>query len=273
MRKLNARGLPDWSENQELQNHASPHPAEPAIRVLTGYGRIVPKKSPQQGFIFRLIAFLAHLQLIYLVKSAKHWRLFLILYVFFKGAVALGIITAVAFVTHFPLLFPPLGPSAFILFNTPMSPNASPKNVILSHTVAALSGLTALHLLVLIFPEAHLSNPQILSWPRVAVIGLAMGLTGALILALRCPHPPAAATALIVALGYFETPIKVLGLLLALVLLVLQAFLFNRILGGMPYPLWKCDPKIARDYGELAGIGDETSSFWQRLTIKVFQRR
>ena len=46
-----------------------------------------------------------------------------------------------------PLLFPPLGPSAFILFYTPMSVAASPRNVIMAHFLAVGAGLGALHLL------------------------------------------------------------------------------------------------------------------------------
>lgn len=54
---------------------------------------------------------------------------------------------------------------------------------------------------------------------------------------LRAPHPPAGATTLIVSLGILTAPWQLAVLMLAVVLLTVQAFVINR-LAGIPYPLW-----------------------------------
>lgn len=69
---------------------------------------------------------------------------------------------------------------------------------------------------------------------------------------LNVPHPPAAATAMIVALGVVTRPAYLVVLEAAVALLVGQAIVINR-LTGVRYPLWTNapTPKI----GALAGRG------------------
>ncbi|MBD3335826.1 MAG: hypothetical protein GF355_09955 [Candidatus Eisenbacteria bacterium] len=257
-----------------MRSDSDPRRREASIPADLPVSRHVQQRcEPKHNTSFRIIRFFTHLQLAYLIRSKEHARTFGILYVFFQGALALGIITAAAFLTKFPLLFPPLGPSAFILFSTPMAPGAAPRNVILSHTIACAAGLLALYGIGLLFPGAHLQDPAVMNWPRVWVIALAMGMTGALMMVSRTMHPPAAATALIAALGHLGSPVRVIGLLAAVVLLVIQAYLFNRVVGGLPYPLWRSDPAVMRHYGCLAGIPDGATTFWQRMTERVFLRR
>jgi len=55
------------------------------------------------------------------------------------------------------------------------------------------------------------------------------------------PHPPAGATTLIVSLGILREPWQLAVLMLAVVLLVIQGFVINR-LAGIPYPLWSPRP-------------------------------
>ena len=50
-------------------------------------------------------------------------------------------------------------------------------------------------------------------------------------------HPPAAATTLIISLGIITTPVHLLIIELAVVALVLQAIVVNR-LAGVDYPIW-----------------------------------
>ena len=229
--------------------------------------------GPQYGFLFRVVAFFSRLQLSYLFRNIDNPNFLVILFVFTAGTTALGIITLVAYLTQLPLLFPPLGPTAFILFYTPMSVTASPRNTILAHTIAVAAGLLALWSIELAAPQANLSDPSVMNWYRVLAIALAMGLVSIAMIALRCVHPPAAASALIAAMGYLGNIVQVLGLPTAVVLLVFEALLFNRLLGGLPYPLWRSDPKISRMYGMLAGIPDAQGTFWQQLTGKIFQKR
>lgn len=235
--------------------------------------RKVPRSGPQGSLLFRTVAFFSRLQLRYLLQNVGNPHLLVIIFVFVAGASSLGIITVAAYLTRLPLLFPPLGPSAYILFHTPMSVTASPRNVVLSHIMAVATGLLWLRLAVWLFPEATLNDPSVLNWYRVAVIALSMGLIGVLMVSLKCTHPPAAASAMIAAMGYLTDFVHILGLIAAVVLLVMDAFFFNRVLGGLPYPVWRADPKISRSYGVLAGIPDTEATFWQQMAVKIFQRR
>ena len=51
------------------------------------------------------------------------------------------------------------------------------------------------------------------------------------------PHAPAGATTLIAALGLLRTPGQLTVLMIAVVLMILQGIVINR-LAGLPYPLW-----------------------------------
>lgn len=75
------------------------------------------------------------------------------------------------------------------------------------------------------------------SWPRVIAAALSLGLTAGLMVLLKSPHPPAGATTLIVSLGILTQPWQLGLLMIAVVLLTLQAIGINR-LAGIPYPLW-----------------------------------
>ncbi|NNG01295.1 MAG: HPP family protein [Desulfobacteraceae bacterium] len=232
-----------------------------------------PVRGPQQTFFYRLVAFFSKFQLSYLYRRHRHRDLITILYLFFSGMVALGTITLMAFLTNLMLLFPPLGPSAFILFYTPLSEAASPRNLILSHTVALLSGLGALTLSQTLFPAFIETAPTAMNWPHLLAIVLAMGTVSLGMVLIRCVHPPAAATALIAAMGYLDSLIQIGGVLLAVLLLAMEACLFNRLLGGLPYPVWRFDPKIEKTFRSLAGHPAFTETRWQKLAQKTFHRR
>lgn len=230
-------------------------------------------RGPQHTLFFRVVAFFSRLQLWYLVRQIGNAQTLMILFIFLAGAVALGTISIVAYLTRLPLLFPQLGPSAFIIFHTPMSVTASPRNVILSHTLGVASGLLALWLVGWIYPLAGLSDPFVMNWYRILAIALTMGISGVILVSVKCVHPPAAASALIAAMGFLNSTEQVLGVIGAVTLLVLEAMVFNRIIGGLPYPLWRADPKVARNFGTLAGIPESETTFWRQLAIKTFQRR
>lgn len=54
---------------------------------------------------------------------------------------------------------------------------------------------------------------------------------------LKVPHPPAGATTLIVSLGILATPARLAVLMLAVVALITQGLVINR-LAGIDCPLW-----------------------------------
>jgi hypothetical protein len=90
---------------------------------------------------------------------------------------------------------------------------------------------------------------------------------------LKSAHPPAAASALIAAMGYLDDFYKILGILVAVVLLAIEGYFLNHVLGGLPYPLWRADPKVVQEYGVLAGIPRSGEDFWGQLVSRTFQRR
>ena len=230
-------------------------------------------RGPQHSFLFRMIAFFSRLQFGYMLRSRGYPRFLVMTFVFASGATALGTITIIAYLTELPLLFPPLGPSAFILFYTPMSISASPRSVILSHTLAVAAGLSSLWMFKLLLSQANLYDPTVMNGYRVIVIALSMGVICLIMITIKCVHPPAAASALIAAMGYLQYVEQILGFIVAVIFLVLEGVFFIKILGGLPYPFWRADPQVARNYGELAGIPATGINFWQQLAMKSYQRR
>ena len=240
-------------------------------RNLKGLGR----PAPQTSFLFKVLALLTHCQLRYLTRNFKNVKAVIIAFVVVEGIVAIGTIAAVARLTNFPLLFPPLGPSAFILFFTPMAARASPRNCVLAHTSGVIAGLLSLQLSLFLFSQTGLVSGSGSNWAQILAICLAMGLICGFMIGFNCSHPPAAATALMGAMGYFNSVPHVIGILSAVLFLVIEAFVFNRILGGLPYPFWASDDKILNKYGALAGLpsSDSRSSIWSEFADKVFERR
>jgi len=80
-----------------------------------------------------------------------------------------------------------------------------------------------------------------LGWTRVLATALSLSATGAVMILLNVPHPPAAATTLIVSLGVISRPAYLVVLEAAVALLVAQAIIINR-LTGVRYPFWASVP-------------------------------
>jgi CBS domain-containing membrane protein len=156
---------------------------------------------------------------------------------------AAGLTTAVAgvaaMVLHRPLIFPSIGPTVFVLFESPMEPEASPRNTLLGHGAALVIGYAT----VSAFGLAHTAFVfRGLSASRAAAAAVSVGLTEALLVFLRAPHPPAGATALIVSLGLLATPVDLLSLALGVALVTAVAWALNRAL-GIPVPVWSPVPE------------------------------
>ena len=152
-----------------------------------------------------------------------------------NGCISIGLMSVLAVLTHSPFVFPSLGPTAFLFFYTPTAPSASPRNTLIGHAVGAGAGY-----LSLVVTGLTMAGPALaagVTWPRVIAAGLSLGLTSGLMVLFKSPHPPAGATTLIISLGILTKPWQLLLLLVAVVVLTLQAFAINR-LAGIPYPLW-----------------------------------
>jgi len=66
------------------------------------------------------------------------------LFAFTNGLISIGVMAAAALVTGAPLIFPSLGPTAFLLFYTPLQPAASPRNTLGGHLIGAAAGYLSL---------------------------------------------------------------------------------------------------------------------------------
>lgn len=159
----------------------------------------------------------------------------LALFSFINGCISIGIMSALALITHTPFIFPSLGPTAFLFFYTPTAPSASPRNTIIGHAIGICAGYFSL-----VVTGLTMAGPALtvgVTWPRVIAAALSLGLTSGLMVLFKSPHPPAGATTLIVSLGILTQPWQLVVLMIAVLLLTLQALAINR-LAGIPYPFW-----------------------------------
>jgi CBS-domain-containing membrane protein len=154
---------------------------------------------------------------------------------FLNGLLTIGILAAVAMTTDTPSLFPSLGPTAFLLFSTPMLAAASPRNSIEGHLIGVVAGYLSLVLFGLTDDPATILEG--VTGRRVGAAALSLALTSGFMVWLQRPHPPAGATTLIISLGLLREPWQLVVLMVAVVLMVLQGYVINR-LAGLPYPRW-----------------------------------
>ncbi len=159
------------------------------------------------------------------------WALFM----FVNGFITIAILAGVAMVSHTPFVFPSLGPTAILLFYTPLSPTASPRHTVYGHAIGILCGygsllLTGLH-------HAAPATVVGVDSSRILAAALSLAATSAVMILLKSAHPPAGATTLIISLGIVTKPVYLLVIEIAVVFMVLQAIIINR-LAGLDYPFW-----------------------------------
>jgi CBS domain-containing membrane protein len=157
------------------------------------------------------------------------------LYTFAACVLAVAVSGTAAHLTKQPLLFPSMGPTAFLFFEQPMANSASPRNTLIGHSVAVLAGAACLALFGL------LDNPSILvegvTPSRICAAALSLALTGAVLLLLRASHPPAGATVLIVSLGLLTKPSELALIMVGVVVLTVAGWAINRAF-GVTMPVW-----------------------------------
>jgi CBS-domain-containing membrane protein len=169
---------------------------------------------------------------------------------FVNGFISIGILCGLAMLFQTPFIFPSLGATAFLVFFTPTTAAASPRNALCGHAIGIACGYAALWVTRL--QHAGPAMLTELSLPRILAVALSLATTGALMIRFNAPHPPAAATTLIVSLGVVSKPAYLVVLEAAVGLLVVQAIIINR-LTGVRYPFWASVP--APKIGVLASRG------------------
>lgn len=156
------------------------------------------------------------------------------MYVTIAVSFAMAIAGLVAWLFRRPMIFPSLGPSVFLFVESPMEPEASPRNALVGHGVALAVGTG----LLLAFGLPHTGHfGTSFSARRALAAGLSVGITEGLLVLVRSPHVPAGATALMVTLGLLPRPSDTLALALGLVLATAAVWALNRSL-GIPVPRW-----------------------------------
>ena len=164
------------------------------------------------------------------------------LFAFVNGLIAIAVMSFAAFATGQPFVFPSLGPTAFLLFYTPLLPASCPRNTLGGHLIGAAAGYLAL--VVFGLTDAPPALASSVTGARIGAAALSLGLTSGAMVWARVPHPPAGATTLIVSLGIIREPEELALLMLAVGLLVVQAFAINRV-AGIPYPWWRPAPQAS----------------------------
>jgi len=153
-----------------------------------------------------------------------------------SSAVVILTISLFAWLTNLPLVFPALGPSTFILFTAPLSKAGAPRSVVLGHLSCLAGGTLVYHSVSFLTGQPisldHVNAPLVLS------AALALALAVWTLVKLNCPHPPACASSLVVALGGLNDPLDLLLTAAVIVWLAAEAVFVNR-LAGLPVPLWK----------------------------------
>jgi len=174
-------------------------------------------------------------------------RLVRSVYVFVNGFVTIGLLALVALLSRNPFVFPSLGPTAYLLFFSPLAKTCSPRNTIFGHAVGIICGYGA----YVVTGAGALPfgvHPGIF-WPRILAAALSLSATGAFMVLLGVSHPPAGATTLIISLGIISKPRELVIIEVAVFLLVAQALVINR-LAGVPYPLWNGAPSVKMETEE-----------------------
>jgi CBS domain-containing membrane protein len=162
-------------------------------------------------------------------------RLVRSVYVFVNGFVTIAVLALLALVSRNPFVFPSLGPTAYLLFFSPLGKTSSPRNTIWGHAIGLICGYGAF--VVTGAGALPFGVHSGVFWPRILSAALSLSATGALMVLLDVSHPPAGATTLIVSLGIISKPRELIIIEVAVFLLVAQALVINR-LAGLPYPFW-----------------------------------
>ena len=181
-----------------------------------------------------ILSLLRKLQLEWLLHHFPP-RLIRSAYVFINGFITIAVLALLALVTRNPFVFPSLGPTAYLLFFSPLGKTSTPRNTVAGHAIGLICGYAA-YVLTAAGALPFGAHPGIF-WPRILAAALSLSATGALMVLLDVSHPPAGATTLIVSLGIISRPLELVIIELAVFLLVAQALVINR-LAGLPYPVW-----------------------------------
>jgi CBS-domain-containing membrane protein len=147
-----------------------------------------------------------------------------------RAAALLSTLAGAVWLSGLPLLFPSLGPTAYLFATKPAAPECDPRRVVVGHAIGVLAGFAAFHGVGAGVALDTLTAPGSVPALRLAVSGVvAVGLTTAGMVATDTGHAPACATTLIVSLGILTTPRAALLIVVAVVVLVAEQRVLDRV--------------------------------------------
>jgi CBS domain-containing membrane protein len=98
--------------------------------------------APQHIGADDILSLLHRLRLDWLLQHFSP-RLVRSAYVFVNGFITIGLLALLALLSRNPFVFPSLGPTAYLLFFSPLEKVSSPRNTILGHAIAIVCGYGA----------------------------------------------------------------------------------------------------------------------------------
>ena len=135
-----------------------------------------------------------------------------------EGALIL-IVSMAAWLSHQPLVFTSLGPTAYEMIETPHRKSARVYNIIVGHLIAVVAGFVALVIThAWRVPAVSTRNIQ---FPRVEAAVLSAALTVFLTLWARATQPAALSTTLLISLGTMQQWRDILVIMAAVLLMTL----------------------------------------------------
>jgi CBS domain-containing membrane protein len=156
-------------------------------------------------------------------------------YTFLGSLLAIALSGFCAWLFKEPLLFPSLGATAFLFFETPLAEVGTPRNAIIGHFVAIAAALASLAAFGLL--HAPSVYQQGVTPARIGAVAFSVALTGGVLRLLRAAHPPAGATTIIVSSGLLEKSHQIVAVAAGVVIITAGSWALNRLL-GIPAPRW-----------------------------------
>ena len=139
--------------------------------------------------------------------------------------ITIGILTLLTYKTEFGIfLIASFGSSMVLLYGSPESPFAQPKNVFFGHLVTATVGMFFLYLIPL---------------PLFIIIPLAVGFGVGLMILLNVTHPPAGGNPIIVIMGSVSLDYLLSPIISGSIIILVFAIIINKFILKKSYPKTK----------------------------------
>src|SRR3984885_11839183 len=98
--------------------------------------------APQHAGADHVVSLLRRVRLDWLLQHFPP-RLVQSVYVFVNGFLTIGVLALLALVSRNPFVFPSLGPTAYLLFFSPLAKTSSPRNTIFGHAIGLICDYAA----------------------------------------------------------------------------------------------------------------------------------